>query len=148
MPRPQSLDVLNRVLTTLYRSLPMYLEYAVPWTHHGDERAVATVLHIIEDQKALCRRIGDYILEHHGRIDSGDYPLAFTSLNDVALDYLIGRLIESQRQDIQVLENCVAQLEHDARSRSLAEEALGAARGHLESLEELRGLAINSPAFR
>ena len=33
---PQTNDVLNRLFVTLYRSLPMYLEYASPWTHRGD----------------------------------------------------------------------------------------------------------------
>ena len=145
---PQTNDVLNRLFVTLYRSLPMYLEYACPWTHRGDEKALATVKHIIADCKALCQRIADYILEHHGRIDTGEYPLGFTSTHDVALDFLISMLIDGQTDDIRVIERCVAQLQSDPPARALAEEALGAARGHLESLEELSGLTIDSPAFR
>jgi len=148
MPRHSTSQVLNRVLATLYRSLPMYLQWSCPWVHSGDERAVAAVKRIVDDQMALCRRISEHILEHHDRIDLGEYPTSFTSLHDVAIDYLIGRLVECQKDDIRVLERCVSQLDHDPPARSLAEEALGAARGHLESLQELSGLTINSPSVR
>jgi hypothetical protein len=131
--------VLNRLLTVLYRSLPMYLTYASPWIHRGDEVAMAALRHIVEDQKQLAARIGQFLLAHHGPIEMGEYPLDFPDMNDLSLDFLITRLVECQKHDVAAIDLCVAELQGDRQAASLAEEALGAARGHLETLEELAG---------
>jgi hypothetical protein len=128
---------LNRLLTIVYRSLPMYLTFACPWTHEGDEQAVATLGQIVEDQKQLSSRIAAYILDHHGPIEVGEYPLDFPDTHDLSLDYLITKLVRCQQHDVAALEQCVVELHSDPPSAALAEEALGAARGHLETLEEL-----------
>lgn len=137
MTKPDSYRVLNRVLTILYRSLPMYLADAVPWTHRGDDKSLATLERIVADEKSLATRIAQYIIEHHGPVEMGEYPLDFPDNHDLGLDYLIVKLVLSQKHDIEKLERCVSELHHDREAGALAEEALGAARGHLESLEEL-----------
>jgi hypothetical protein len=129
-------QALNRLLTIIYRSLPMYLTYACPWTHRGDEKAVATLSHIVDDQKQLSNRIAEHILRL-GPIDMGEYPLDFPDTHDLGLDYLIIKLVQCQKNDVAALEHCVVDLKGDRTAAALAEEALGAARGHLESLEEL-----------
>ncbi len=146
MPRPQTNEVLNRLFVTLYRSLAMYLEYASPWKRGGDDKAIATVQHVVADQKALCQRIANYILDHHGRVDTGEYAMYFTGLHDVSLEYVIGQLVQAQRSDIAAIEQCVGQLQHDPAARALAEETLGTARGHLDELEELRAAPAGSSA--
>jgi predicted outer membrane protein len=50
---------------------------------------------------------------------------------------LVSELAFYQQQDIAIIERCVAELVTDPQGRSLAEEILGNARGHLESLDEL-----------
>jgi ferritin-like protein len=129
--------VLNRLLTVLHRSLPMYLTYASPWTQRGDEQALATLRHIVEDQKQLANRVAQYILQNHGPIEIGEYPIEFLDTHDLSLDFLLTKLVEYQKKDIAALERCVAQLQSDRQAAALAEEALGAARGHLESLQDL-----------
>jgi hypothetical protein len=136
MTKPDVYQVLNRLLTIVYRSLPMYLTYARPWIHRGEEKALATLKHIAADQTQMANRIGQYILEHHGPIEIGEYPIDFLDMHDLALDYLISRLVERQRHDVAAIEQCVALLKSDREASALAEEALGAARGQLEVLEE------------
>jgi hypothetical protein len=131
-------QALNRLLTILYRSLPMYLTYACPWTHRGDEQAVAVLRNIVEDQKQLANRIAQYILRI-GPIETGEYPSDYLDMHDLSLDYLITKLVEHQQRDVAALEQCVAELSRERPAAALAEEALGAARGHLEALEELAG---------
>jgi hypothetical protein len=138
MDKLDTYQTLNRLLTIIYRSLPMYLTYACPWTQRGDEKAVATLGHIVEDQKQLANRIAEHILKS-GPIDMGEYPLDFPDTHDLSLDYLIVKLVNCQKDDVTALEQCVADLKNDREAAALAEEALGAARGHLESLEELAG---------
>lgn len=137
MGQPGNHNVLNRLLTVLYRSLPAYLTDATPWTHRGDEKAVDVLHRIVEDQQQLATRIGELVLDHYGAVELGDFPLDFPDTNDLAFDYLIGKLVACQKRDVATIERCVNQLQADFEARALAEEALGSARGHLESLEEL-----------
>jgi hypothetical protein len=132
-------QALNRLLTIVYRSLPMYLAHACPWIGRGDEKAVAALGHIVEDQKRLSNRIAGYILETHGTIETGEYPIDFLDTHDLSLDYLITKLVGCQKDDVAAIERCAADLAGDREAAALAEEALGAARGQLETLEELAG---------
>lgn len=136
---------LNRLLTVIERSLPMYLSYARPWTRHGNEAAVIALEQIVTQQKQLAERIGPAILEI-GPIEIGEYPIEFLDLHDLSLDYLIGKMVQYQKRSIARIEQTVTELQHDRQAMVLAEEALGAARGHLEILEELSGQAIKPAA--
>ena len=144
MSHPISHQILNRLLTILYRSLPMYLTYATPWVHRGEAKATEALKHIAADQQQMAQRIGQYILEHHGPIEMGEYPVDFLDMHDLALDYLLSRLVECQKRDLADIEVCAGQLKHERQAAALAEEALGAARGYLESLEELSAQVTTS----
>jgi hypothetical protein len=130
-------QALNRLLTILYRSLPMYLTDACPWTSGGDEKATAALRHIVDDQRRLAQRIAEHILAHYGRVDMGEYPIDFPDTHDLSLDYLLGKLVQCQKNDVAAIEACIPGLQPDRKAVALAEEALGSARGHLETLEEL-----------
>ena len=137
MPRPDPLDVLSRLFVLVYRSLPMYLADACPWTHPGDEQATRVLSAIVADAKSYAGQIAELILRTRGRIELGEFPMEFTDLNLLSLDYLLTELVRNQRRAIAAIERCAAQLTRDREAHALAEEALGNARGHLESLEEL-----------
>jgi hypothetical protein len=138
MAQPGNHEVLNRLLTVLYRSLPMYLKDGQPWLREGEAHAVEVMQRIVEDQEQLGTRIGQHILEHYGPIELGSFPLDFPDTNNLAFDFLLGKLLACQKQDVATIERCVSQIGGgDFEARALAEEALGSARGHLESLEEL-----------
>jgi hypothetical protein len=130
--------VLNKLLAIHARSLPMYLGYAAPWWHEGDEAARETLAHVVADQKELIERIGRMIVASEGAMAPGEFPMEFTGYNDLSMDYLVGKMIEHQQRDIASIERCVAQLAHDPMAKALSEESLGAAKGYLDSLRELR----------
>src|SRR5262245_20979210 len=129
---------LNRLLLTLHGSVPMYLADAAPWRHHGDERATKVLGHIVADYQMYVGRIAELLLSRRRLAGFGEYPMVFTDTHDLSLDYLIGELIYYQKQDIAAIQDCALALQNDPAGRALAEEILGNARGHLESLEELR----------
>jgi hypothetical protein len=137
MSLSDQLRVLNRLLAIVHRSLPMYLAEAGPWTHAGDEQAVRVLGAILTDAKHYAQRIAEMILAHRGALDLGEFPMEFTDLNMLSLDFLLTELVRWGRQDIGKIESCVAALPIGTKARALAEEVLGNARGHLESLEEL-----------
>jgi hypothetical protein len=130
-------QALTRLMTTQIRSLPVYLTYTSPWTPRGDEKALATSRLIAADQSEMANRIAEAQLERFGTVDTGNYPIDFYDTHDLSVDYLVQKMIRNQHRDIAVIEECVEALRTDVEAQSLAREALGAARGHLESLEEL-----------
>lgn len=132
-----STAALNRLLTTLYRSLPMYLADADPWSRYGDSRAREVLETIVMDQRRDCERIAAHILDRYDRIETGAYPMEFTDLNFLSLDYLVQELIEHQRETLATIQQCIAWLQHDPAARTLAQEVLGSERAHLEMLEDL-----------
>ena len=129
-------QALNRLLTVIERSLPLYLSYTTPWTREGDDKATAALKHIVADQQQLAGRIADVILEM-GPIDLGEYPIEFYDLHDLSLEFLLTKLVEYQKKSVAKLERLAPELQEDRVAGALGEEALGAARGHLETLEEL-----------
>ncbi len=137
MSEDTTIAVLNALLALQYRSLPMFLRGAAPWTHYGDEKAAQALENIIADQDAMAQRLADRVLGQGGRVDPGEYPMVFTDLHDLALEYLLGPMLEHQRRDVEAIGRCVADLADDPDSRALAEEVLGSERAHLEWLEEL-----------
>jgi len=132
-----TVDILNRLFQVQNRSLLTYLAQASPFVDRADRRAAEVLANMHANQQAMATRLADAIRERRGRIEAGTFPMAFTNLNFVALNRLLPELIQHQRQDISVIEKCVAQLENDPEARALAEEMLGAERAHLEQLEEL-----------
>jgi len=133
----RTIDVLNRLLAIHQRSFPMYLESARPFTGANESPAASALSYIAADQRAMAGRIIAMLLEAEAQPGHGEFPMEFTGLNDLGINYLVGRAADYQRQDIASIERCVAELEPVSSARALAEESLGMAKGHLESLEEL-----------
>jgi len=128
--------VLNRLLHVLCRSLPAYLAEAKPWCRRSDHPVQEALNYLVADQRALAVQVSRAILKG-GRQDPGRFPIEFTAMNDVEIGSLLPELIDRQRRDIEALEQCVADLADAPQIRSLAEEALGNTKGHLDTLEEM-----------
>jgi hypothetical protein len=92
---------------------------------------------IAEDQQLMVDRIGSAIMAAGGCPYLGEYPMSFTGMHDLSVDYLVRQVAQRQERDIQTMRECVALLQHTTAPRALAEEALGAAEGHLQNLKEL-----------
>lgn len=137
MPSPDTLDVLNRVLAILQRSFPQYLRYARPYIPAGRENVMRTIDEIVAGQDALAERVSQTVFDSGGLPDPGRFPIEFTDTHDLGIDFLVQEAIDCQKQDIADLEQCVDALRLAPAAQSLASEALGMAKGHLESLEEL-----------
>ncbi len=132
MPKLDRIATLNRLMQIHYRSLPMYLSSARPWVPRGHEKAAETLELIVDDQKRTVEKVSEELLAARADINPGEFPMEYTDLHDLSVDFLLHELVESQRCDVAAIEDCVVELGGDP----LAQEALGAAKGHLESLEE------------
>jgi hypothetical protein len=137
MSSPDTIDILNRVLVNLRRSFPQYLKYARPYIPPGRENVLETIEEIVAGQDALAARVAEHISQSDALPDYGKFPIEFTDTHDLEIDFLIEEAIGYQNQDIADLAECVDALRFSPAAQSLAAEALGMAKGHLESLEEL-----------
>jgi hypothetical protein len=137
MNHGQTINALNRLYVLHNRSLPIYLRDAAPWEREGDEHAKQTLAHIIEDHQTTVDRLGAMILDRDGVVEHGRFPMEFTGWHDLAFDFILRRLIDVQRLAIRTIESCVRTLDQDPEAKAVAEEILGQAKGHLESLVEL-----------
>ena len=137
MAEPTTIDMLNRLLTLHSRSLPMYLASARPWFPQRDSDAQAVLRHIAEDQQLMVDRIGAVILDQGGAIQPSEFPMEFTDLHDLSIDYLIPQIAARQERELAWMRQCVDAVHDSPAARAIAEEALGAAQAHLDSLHEL-----------
>ena len=138
MTSAEPTEMLNRVLTILRRSFVQYLCWGRPHIRPGRESAMDTIADIAIAQDLVADRIAEQIDESGVTPDVGDYPMEFTDTHDLDIDFLIEEAIGYQKQDIAALEHCVAELAASPAAQSLASEALGLSRGHLETLEALK----------
>jgi hypothetical protein len=137
MASPDTIEALTRVLVILRRSFPQYLKYARPYIPTGRENVMETIDEIAAGQDALAARVAEHIFQSGALPDYGKFPIEFTDTHDLDIDYLMEEAIGYQKQDIADLAQCVEELRLAPAAQALAAEALGMAKGHLESLEEL-----------
>ena len=136
MNRTQELDTLNRLHGILSLSLPMYLKSTGPWVHGPTEKALELLDHIATDQATLIDRITDAIEQRHGFVDEGYFSYLFTSLHDLAVEFLIRMVHDRQVAELDEIRQCVDELK-ESPLHSLAEEVLANQSEHLLSLSEL-----------
>tara|TARA_B100000809_G_scaffold172542_1_gene169827 strand:- start:878 stop:1315 length:438 start_codon:yes stop_codon:yes gene_type:complete len=136
MTSNQTLNTLNRLLAVHCQSLPLYLSQTTPWTRTGDEEAQQAMQLVVEDQTQLTQRLATMIVEDGGAPNRG-VARDYTAMNDLSLEFLLGKVIDQLRQTIPDIEQCVADLSTAPMAKGLAEESLGMARGHLQSLEDI-----------
>ena len=137
MTTTDTIAILNRILILHHRSLPAYLSYAVPWVEPGNEIAPETLELIVAGHSSMVDRIGQMILDEGGTIAYGDFPLRYASLHDLSFDYLRSKIVEYEQQMIAVLGECAEELRMVPTAQAVALEALGEAKAHLQSLQEL-----------
>jgi len=139
-------EILNRLVVIHHRSLPMYLRYASPTWHRGDERAREVLEGIARDQEQIVDRLGEMIMERDGAVLMGGFSMVYTDYHDLGFDFLLRRLIQHQETNVGEIERCAAMLESEPLAQALALEAAGAAKAHLELLLELRRAAAGAPS--
>ncbi len=135
MPSHDTINVLNRVLEILERSFPQYMRYARPYVPPGRENIMQTIEQIVAGQDALAERMSQHIFESSGLPDHGDFPIEFTDTHDLGIDFLLQEAIDCTKQSVADLESSVDALRLAPAAQSLAAEALGMTKGHLELLQ-------------
>lgn len=137
-------QALNQLLMIHARSLPVYLSDTSPWERPGQEDARRVLKTIADDHRRTVDQLAGVIEEFNGNVDSGDFPLLYTSFNDLSVDFLLRKAVEFQKRELQVIDECIETFATAPRAKALAQEIRGAALGHLDSLVELtQGSAVS-----
>lgn len=136
---------LQQIAALHHRSLPVYLTYARPWVRSGREMHARVIEDIAADHHELVEKILGVLREDGRPVLLGDFPLAFTNLNDLAFDFILKELIRYERHLKKTLETMVDEFPPGSVYRGVVDYGLGMAAGHLQNLEDAQG---DSPAMR
>ena len=138
MSQPATTILLNRLLAIVGRSFPQYLQYSRPYIPSpGRDNLVEALDAIVADQNGVAERIGQLLKDAQAPLRSGEFPMEYTDLHDLDIDYLMQLAVKYQEQDIAAISGIAEQLTLAPAAQALAEEALGMAKGHLDTLREL-----------
>jgi hypothetical protein len=134
---PQTEAILQGIMRRESRSLASYIADAYPWTKAAASPALDAVQQAIRNEAEAVSALGRYLVRHRAAVPFlGSYPAGFTSMNFVALDYLVPRLLASQRQLIAAVEADLRRLPTGG-PREQAEALLAVKRQTLAALENL-----------
>ena len=131
--------ILNQLLVMHSRSLPVYLADARPWVGPHDQAAAEIMLEIAEAHRDTQDRLAEMVIARGGIPAEGEFPLAFTGYNDLSMQFLADKAIGRGKQAIATMNNLADQLGEDSLAQAVCQELTGEAKGHVESLEEVRG---------
>jgi hypothetical protein len=135
--KPDAIHLLNRLLAIMCRSFPQYLRYARPHVPAGRGDVLEALEAVALDEDVLAERISRAIIDAGALPRTGEFPMEFTDLHDLDVDYLVKIAVRYQEQDAAAIQEVVEGLQTAPAAKALAEEALGLAKGHLDSLYEL-----------
>ena len=131
-----TVQALNRLLALHGGSLPLYLASAPPHLAPCDLKGWEVVEQIIEDQRQMMDKIADLVEESDGVPNRGEFPAEFTGMHDLSMGFMLRNMLSRQHNEIQQIEAISSGLTEGSAAQAVAQEALGAAKGHAQSLQE------------
>jgi len=118
-------------------SFLQYVREAFPWSTAAKEGEVAQVLHFAAQEQEAVARIARWLSRrHHPLPPTPPFPMEFTNCNFVSIDFLLPRLLESQRHGVALLEADLARLT-DPAAQELVQQLLNVKREHLDALQAM-----------
>jgi bacterioferritin (cytochrome b1) len=144
MSQSTTIHLLNRLLGIVSRSFLQYLRFSQPYVPPGRKEVLEVLTAMAADQDSMADRISQMIIDQQELPRTGEFPMGFTDMHDLDIDFLTRVAIDFQQQDIVSIGQLAQQLQLAPAAKSLAEETLGMAKGHLQSLEELVGEQVSN----
>jgi len=133
-----TIGLLNRLFRLVHRSLPTYLVQAQPWLGPDGQKAQALLVHIATDHRNLAQRLAPAIRQQGGIVDFGEFPLEFTSMHDVAVDFILHKVHARLEHKVHLMARCVDDLAGVPSLQPIAEDMLRLTLEHLAAIRELQ----------
>lgn len=127
--------VLNEMMVLHGRALAVYLTYAEPWDGTSNHEGVDIIREIAESHLAYTDEVGEMLLGNDIEVYYGEFPIAYTGYHDLSIEFMLNKLVTSEKATIDRLLNTIERAEDDL-VRAVAERSLGASQAHLQELEE------------
>jgi hypothetical protein len=128
---------LESILQRESRSVMVYTAEAFPWTSALTSEAVKRLLTCIHQEQEALTQLGRFLVRQRVPLPYlGSFPVGFTTINFLALDYLLPRLSAFEKTSIAELEGDLAALQ-DPLARPPVEKLLAVKKRNLEMLEAL-----------
>ncbi len=141
--RPEA--VLQNVARRQSQSLLQYVGDSFPWTKAEGRDGLRKLRAAFEEDRRAVTTLTQYLTRRKWTVPQlGVFPASFTTINFVALDYLLPQLVDAQRAEIAALEGDLDALGDDP-AREPVQELLAMKRRHLEELGAL-GAGTAAPA--
>jgi hypothetical protein len=96
-------ETLNEVLIALNRSLLMYVQEAWPWTSKEGDAERVEIMSMADRRQENVASIVELLSSRGAAVEFGVYPVEFTDLHYIALDYLLTLLLESEQQAVDAV---------------------------------------------
>jgi hypothetical protein len=134
---PHAQTLLQDILRRESRSVLLYVAEAYPWANASEEKALGDLRQIIDAESRAVAELGQFLVRQRVPLPFlPSYPVHFTTINFLALDYVLPRLADYERRSIADLERDLAALK-DPAARAAVEKLLALKRRHLPQLEAL-----------
>jgi hypothetical protein len=134
---PRTEAVLQEIVRRESRSVLSYVGDAFPWTTARESAALPRLSKLVAEERQAVAELALFLTRRHVTLPYlGSYPNAFTTINFIALDYLLPRLVDFEGQSIADLERDLARLT-DPEARAKVEKLLEVKRRHLPILKSL-----------
>jgi hypothetical protein len=121
------------------RSLLQYISESFPWTTAKNHQALPVLFDMVKEEQEGTAAIVRLLLKNRLRPPYlGAYPMSFTTINYMALDFLLPYLVDFERRRCAELGKDLAVLS-DEDARELVKSLLDMKERHLAGLINLLG---------
>lgn len=128
--------LLGELLVRLYRSLLQYTIECWPWTDAGQTEEYRAIEEMAASQREQVARIAEMLDRRQQAVDYGVYP-DWSNLHYVAIDYLLGKLVDDQTHVVAEVRRIKGALAGDTDANSLVAGVLLGEERHLTRLKDL-----------
>ncbi len=129
--------VLQDILRRESRSLLQYVAESYPWSKREGQAACAAVRAMARAEAEAVTRLARWLAKERVAVTfPGAYPMQFTTMNFVALSFLLPRLAQAESERIADLRRCLPTLPEGARS--LVQALIDVKSRHVEQLSALQ----------
>jgi hypothetical protein len=120
------------------RSLLQYVSESFPWTTYKNHHALPVILDMAKEERESAAAIASFLVKNRQQLPYlGAYPMSYTTINYMSLDFLIPYLIDFEKRRIVELEKDLA-METD-EAKHLVQSLLAMKQRHLAALVNLTG---------
>jgi hypothetical protein len=131
--------VLQNVVRKEGRSLLQYVGESFPWTTAQNHHVLPVLFEMVKEEQQGVTAVVAYLLKQRKRPPYlGAYPMSFTTINFMSLDFLLPYLIDFEKRRIADLENNFIMVTED-EPKHILKSLLDVKKRHLATLMEITG---------